>query len=124
MDADVVADPVLDRAELVEARVAQPDPGVGHVAGLHALGRRPRRREVGVDDVVAVARLEVLDAFVALDAPVRTSRADATAWPKMYPRAQRAQVNPAQQGSSEPPAQGSSTGFILGFIPRDVPDGG
>ena len=50
--------------------VAQPDPGVGHVAGLDGLGGGAEVGKVGVDDPFAVAPVDLLEAAVAADVPV------------------------------------------------------
>ena len=70
MDLDGSSDVVEHAAQHVVVRVAYAHPGVGHVAGLDRLGGRARRRKVGVDDPLAVAMLDLVDAGVAGDVSV------------------------------------------------------
>ena len=70
MDLDVLADPIEDLAKLVVIGVAQPDPGIGHVAGFDPHRGGPRGGEATVDDEVAVAALQLVDPVVVRDLTV------------------------------------------------------
>src|SRR5262245_14437702 len=67
-DLDRLADCVEHLAQAIVVGVPQAQPRVGHESRLDRLRRRPRRREVAVDEPLAVVALDRLESLVARDA--------------------------------------------------------
>jgi hypothetical protein len=61
---------VQDPMEYVKVRVAQPHPGVGHVACLYGLRRRAKGRKVMTDHQVAIPAEHLVGSLIAGNAPV------------------------------------------------------
>ena len=69
-DLHALTDFVQDPMEDVKVRVAQPHPGVSHVACLYGLRRRAKGRKVMPDHQVAVLAEQLVGSLIAGNAPV------------------------------------------------------
>ncbi len=65
-----LADLVQDAMEHVKVGVAQPHPGISHVAGLYGLRRRAGCQEIMADHQVAIAAEHLVGSRIACNAPV------------------------------------------------------